>query len=73
MRVTANELRDVLSRLPAAHKHGPGIINLAICGEILAMSRPGTVPRHSDLRVVTFIKRNGYGHNSGSHWELVLA
>ena len=62
MRVTANELQNVLERLPLAHKRGPDLINLAV---------QGTNQLRAELRVVTFRKRN-FPHPRLPEWELKL-
>ena len=72
MRVTANELQNVLARLPPAHKRGPDLINLAIQGPVSTRPHPLKVPPRSDLRVVTFRKRTPPHSMAQSEWELEL-
>ncbi len=72
MRVTTNELRNVLKRLPPAHKHGPNFINLAIQEPVSIRLYPLKVPPRSDLRVVTFRKSTPPHGNAHLEWELEL-
>ena len=66
MRITVQELKNVIARLPLAHSYEYPLINIAIQGRPV---RPG----HSDLRVVTFRITKRHGEYSPPEWELVLA
>ncbi len=74
MRITVQELQNVIARLPPARSYKYNIINIAIQGETLAIPRPRATPRHSDLRVVTFrIMKPTSNRHALPEWELVLA
>ena len=74
MRVTVQELENVIAQLPPARSYRHAVINIAIHGETLATPRPRATPRHSDLRVVTFrIMKPTSNRHALPEWELVLA
>ena len=73
MRITAQELENVLSRLPPAHKHGPDIINLAIQGATSTRPHHLKVPLRAELRVVTFRKMSAHHDRARPQWELEIS
>ena len=72
MRVTANELRNVISRLPAVSKAGPSLINIAIQSHTPSIRGSGKSYNRSDLRVVTFRKMQPANKRVAPEWELEL-
>lgn len=72
MRVTAQELANALSRLPAAHRKGNSVINIAIQGNSAINQRKEGFQR-ADLRVITFRKHVPALAHSPAVWELELA
>ncbi len=72
MRVTVQELQNVISRLPPARSYRHNLINIAIQGEGFAVLKRSATS-HSDLRVVTFRKMQPLIQYSLPEWELILA
>lgn len=65
MRISAQDLANVLKRLPNSQVYRHPIVNIAVQGKISNFS-----PAHLDIRVVTFRKRETPTHIS--FWEVDL-
>lgn len=72
MRISAQDLANVLKRLPEPNVYQRPLVNIAVQGHTRTYTVPDYGRRHEDLRVVTFRKRTIAPGFSRPYWELEL-